>query len=453
MQAQPLPHNEYAELTAIGCLLESYQPEYILAELTSDDFYGAANRIIFAAAREVAATGAPVGYYTVADRLRHDGNLEKVGGDGYLERCMNSVVSTTQADGAVWGVRDAALLRHGYNTVTRAAREFATPGQNAAELLGGLQSELLKIQSRDRDNTAAGANDLMQQTVSDVEAWRGRGGISGVPTGFRLLDYWTGGLQKSELIILAARPSMGKTSLMLDIAKHASLLQHNVHIYSLEMSARSLGLRMVCAEAQVDSHKARTGRIADEEHVRLANSAARLSSCTLYVNDRANDIAEIVGAVKREAEYHKISLVCIDYLGLIYTRYARGESRDREIGMITRQLKALAKEIDAPVLCLSQLSRVNEAAKDKRPTLNALRDSGNIEQDADTVLFIHSDDYYDREAEAGTQKQEWKADVIIAKQRNGPTEDIPMIFKRQFTRFFTVDMVRESAGQAANVYN
>ncbi|HNW93122.1 MAG TPA: replicative DNA helicase [bacterium] len=449
MQTPTLPHNDYAEMIAIGCLLEGYQPEHILAELVPDDFYGAANRVIFAAARDLAATSAPVGMFTVVDRLRTDGNIDKVGGVDYLMRCAGQVVSHTQAEGAVWGVRDAALLRKGYMATVSAARELSTPGRNATELIGGLQTELLKITARDREQTTATAKEVMTATVADIEASRGRGEISGVATGFRLLDYWTGGLQRGELIILAARPSMGKTSLMMDIVRHATLIGTHAYVFSLEMAARQLGLRLVCAEAMIDSHKVRTGRIDDGERSRLAQAAAKLSACKLHVNDSANDLSEIVAAVKREREYTPIGLICIDYLGLIYNRHLRAENRNIEIGMMTRQLKALAKEIDVPVLCLSQLSRVNEAAKDKRPTLNALRESGNIEQDADTVLFIHSDDYYDREAEAGAQRTEWRSDLIIAKQRNGPTEDVPLLFRRQYTRFFPVDTVRTPVQQEA----
>mgnify|MGYP000899661135 FL=1 len=447
MQAQQLPHNDYAETCAIGCLLESYSPDMLLSELVPEDFYSAANRIIFAAARDVAAAGAPVGIFTITDRLRADGNLEKVGGPAYLERCANSVVSIAQVEGAVWGVRDAALLRGGYLVAVNAAREFANQSANAGEVIGEVQSKLLAITSRNKEAQASPVRELMHATVEQVESMRGRVGISGTPTGLRMLDYWTGGLQRGELAILAARPSMGKTSLMMAIATHAALAGTRTYVFSLEMNKMQLGLRMVCSEAEVDSHRVRTGRADDGERVRLASAAARLSDARMLINDSATDLNEIIATAKREHQFGPLGLVCIDYLGLIYTKFTRGESRDREIGMITRQLKALAKELDCPVLCLSQLSRINEAQKVKRPTLNALRDSGNIEQDADTVIFIHSDDYYSREA-AGEQAQEWQSEIIIEKQRNGPTADIPVRFKRQFTRFYEVDTRQPAAPPA-----
>ncbi|HOT98903.1 MAG TPA: replicative DNA helicase [bacterium] len=449
MQAEQLPHNDYAEMVTIGCLLEGYAPEMILAELVPEDFYGAANRIIFSTCRDIAAAEAPIGIFTVVDRLRIDGNLEKIGGEAYLARCTGQVVSATQADGAVWGVKDAALLRHGYLATNRASREFAIPGKNAAELIDGLQSELLKISSRNREIIAQEAKDLMATAVSDIDSSKGRPGLSGITTGFKQIDYFTAGLQKGELIILAARPSMGKTSLMLNIAQSASLAGKNVYLFSLEMSTRQLALRMICSEAAVNSHHVRTGHFNNEEHERLVKAAAKLGNCQLKINDRAADLAEIVGIAKREAENGKLDLICIDYLQLISARFAKSDTRDREIGTITRQLKGLAKELDVPVLALSQLSRVNEAQKARRPTLNALRDSGNLEQDADTVIFLHSDQYYERESADSEQLDEWQTDVMIAKQRNGPTLDIPMLFRRQFTRFYPIDGIHENDTERA----
>lgn len=449
MQSSQLPNNDYAEMITIGCLLEGYAPDMILAELVPEDFYGAANRIIFSTCRDIAASGAPVGLFSIVDRLRNNGNLEKIGGEAYLARCADQVVSTTQVEGAVWSVLESALLRHGYLATTRASREFTTPGQNATELIDGLQSELLKITSRKKEIAATAARALMEMAVSDIDSCKGRPGLSGVTTGFKQLDYWTAGLQKSELIILAARPSMGKTSLMLNIAQSASLAGQNVYLFSLEMSARQLALRMICSEAAVNSHHVRTGRFNDEEHERLVKAAEKLGHCQLKINDRATDLAEIVGVAKRDAEDGKLDLICIDYLQLMSTRFAKSETRDREIGTITRQLKALAKEIDVPVLCLSQLSRVNEAQKARRPTLNALRDSGNIEQDSDTVIFLHSEQYYERENADSEQLDEWQTDIMIAKQRNGPTLEIPMLFRRQFTRFYPIDGIHDSkAGRA-----
>ena len=443
MQSSQLPNNDYAEMITVGCLLEGYAPDMILAELVPEDFYGAANRIIFSTCRDIAASGAPIGLFSIVDRLRNNGNLEKIGGESYLARCASQVVSTTQADGAVYGVLESALLRNGYLATTRASREFTTPGQNATELIDGLQSELLKITSRKKEIAATAAKALMEMAVSDIGSCKGRPGLSGVTTGFKQLDYWTAGLQKSELIILAARPSMGKTSLMLNIAQSASLAGQNVYLFSLEMSARQLALRMICSEAAVNSHHVRTGRFNDEEHERLVKAAEKLGHCQLKINDRATDLAEIVGVAKREAEDGKLDLICIDYLQLMSTRFAKSETRDREIGTITRQLKALAKEIDVPVLCLSQLSRVNEAQKARRPTLNALRDSGNIEQDSDTVIFLHSEQYYERENADSEQLDEWQTDIMIAKQRNGPTLEIPMLFRRQFTRFYPIDGIHD----------
>ena len=439
MQAQQLPHNDYAEQIAIGCLLEGYDVATILAELVAEDFYSAANRVIFATARDLAAEDVPVGHFTVTDRLRKDGNLDKVGGEGYLERCAGQVVSITQAEGAVWGVRDAALLRHSYIATTNAAREFTSPAGNAPEIIGQLQTKLLDITARNKEVQAVPVKQTMMEAVEAVERYARRSGPTGLATGYRLLDYWTGGLQDGELIILAARPSMGKTSLMMGMAQHAAMAGKRVYVCSLEMTRLQLALRMMCSHAMVDSHRVRTGRADESEMHRLVKAADELSHANLMINDSTTELMELLAAVKREAHYQRIDMLAIDYLQLIGTRFARGESRDREVGMITKQLKALAKELNVPVLCLSQLSRVNENQKVKEPTLNALRDSGNIEQDADTVCFIHSPDYYNREADGGGQLTEWRSDVIIAKQRNGPTETVPMLFRRQFTRFFDVD--------------
>lgn len=443
MQAQQLPHNDYAEQVAIGCLLENYSPDSLFAELVAEDFYSAANRIIFSTARDLYTDQVPIGVFTVTDRLRRDGNLEKVGGEGYLERCANQAVSMTQAEGAIFGVRDSAMLRGGYLAISAASREFVNPSANAETLIGDLQGKLLGIASRGKEVHVQTAREAVTDAVTAIDNFTRKPGVTGVATGFSRLNYFTGGLQKDELVILAARPSMGKTSLMLDIAKNASLKGHRTYIFSLEMSKMQLAMRLLCSEAQVDSHLVRTGRATPEDHQLLAAAAERISHCDLLINDSSSDIMEIISTARREHQYHPLGLICIDYLGLIGTKYARGESRDREIGMITKQLKALAKELNVPVLLLSQLSRVNESQKVKRPTLNALRDSGNIEQDADTVIFIHSDDYYDREA-ADETLQEWRSDIIIEKQRNGPTAEIPMLFRRRFTRFYSVDTKKEA---------
>jgi replicative DNA helicase len=343
-------------------------------------------------------------------------------------------------------------LRKGYTVIGKAQSDFLVTGHRAEELIADLQGELAGLQGRKSGALTITASDAMVQAVTRLEEQHGRGVSCGVEVGYPALDYMLSGLQRGELILLAARPSMGKTSLMMNMAVNAAKRGTGVYVFSIEMTAREIGHRMIFSEASIDGNIGRQGNLTDQQMTEVGRAASRLSGLPLWINDRSRKLYDIISVIKREATINKIDLVCLDYIQLVRTNL-HGKSRNEEVGFISAELKALAKELNVPVLALSQLSRVNETGAAPRPTLNALRDSGSLEQDADVVVFIHSDEYYTRFLSGEKDISEWLSDLIVAKQRNGPTGTVKTRYMRQFTRFFPVDMVRESAGQAANIYN
>lgn len=447
-----LPHDELSERTIAGLLLCGMQVEYIFGELQADDLYSPKYRAVFEAALAVRAAGAEVDVLTIRAELERTERLKNLGGVQWLMDVNGSIASEWQVDAAVAYVRDMAMLRKGYTVINKAQSDFLVAGHRADELIGELQGELATLQGRKSGALTITASDAMVQAVTRLEEQHGRGVSCGVEVGYPALDYMLSGLQRGELILLAARPSMGKTSLMMNMAVNAAKRGTGVYVFSIEMTAREIGHRMIFSEASIDGNIGRQGNLTDQQMTEVGRAASRLSGLPLWINDRSRKLYDIISVIKREATINKIDLVCLDYIQLVRTNL-HGKSRNEEVGFISAELKALAKELNVPVLALSQLSRVNETGAAPRPTLNALRDSGSLEQDADVVVFIHSDEYYTRFLSGEKDISEWLSDLIVAKQRNGPTGTVKTRYMRQFTRFFPVDVVRESAGQAANIYN
>lgn len=447
-----LPHDDLSERTIAGLLLCGMQVEYIFGELQADDLYSPKYRAVFEAALAVRAAGAEVDVLTIRAELERTERLKNLGGMDWLLEVNGSIASEWQVDAAVAYVRDMALLRKGYTVIGKAQSDFLVTGHRAEELIADLQGELAGLQGRKSGGVTLPAQAVVTQAVDRLVAQAGKSAVCGVEVGYSSLDYMLSGLQKGELILLAARPSMGKTSLMMNMAVNAAKRGAGVYVFSIEMTAREIGHRMIFSEAMIDGNLGRHGDLDAQQMAEVGRAASRLSALPIWINDRSRKLYDIISVAKREASVNKIDLICLDYIQLVRTNL-QGKSRNDEVGFITGELKALSKELNVPVLALSQLSRVNETAAAPRPTLNALRDSGSLEQDADVVVFIHSDEYYSRFISGEKDLAEWKADLIVAKQRNGPTGTVKTEYKRQFTRFFPVDMVRESAGQAANIYN
>ena len=374
---------------------------------------------------------------TVAEYMERDNSIEKAGGREYLSSCVQMAFSDELLDGAITIVKDAALLRHGYAASLSASNRFANPSERAEEIINEFQTSLVNLTARNNKAKTIDNNTAMEKAFNQIDA-NGKADASGIATGFVDLDFKTGGLQRGELAILAARPSMGKTSLMLNIAANVAKSGRRVHIFTLEMTARALAWRLLFGEAKVDMHLGKTGHIRDREHEselqRVHDAFSRLQNLPIYYNESSFNIMEICSFAQREAVTRGVDLICFDYLGLAHSGL-RGVSRNDEIGFMTGNLKRLAKELNVPILCLSQLSRINENQGSKRPTLHALRDSGNIEQDTDLAMFLYSDEYYQKDPTLPVPA-EWQSTLIIAKQRNGPTGDIQLNYCRPFTRFF-----------------
>jgi replicative DNA helicase len=424
------PHNLEAEMSVLGSMLLSAEAvEIALKDLNPDDFSRAGHATIFDAVGHLANRGEPVDAITVADRLESTGDLERVGGKPYLLDITNTVPTAANVRYYAEIVRRTSTLRR----LIRAGTHVAQLGYEAPDDLDAVVEQAEKAvfdvtQARIESNFSE-LRSLIKGSFSDLKRLsEAQEHVTGVPTGFRDLDNILWGLQRSDLVILAARPSVGKTALALNIAVNAARKGHPVALFSLEMSAPQLTLRMLCSEARVNAQKMRTARLAAEDWAALVNAVSSLEQTPIYVDDTPSaSLIEIRAKARRLLRDKPTGLIIVDYLQLMAPQGRRGENRQVEIAEMSRGLKILAKELNVPVLALSQLSRAVEQRQDKRPMLSDLRESGAIEQDADVVMFIHRDN----------QDPEWKgeAEIIVAKHRNGPTDNIPLVFNDRYTKF------------------
>ena len=432
---------EKAVLSSI--LLENDAVHAVYTELKPDDFYHPAHRTIYEAMIALKDQNNPVDLHTLSDHLNAQKLLDAIGGPVALAELSDYEATAANVLHHARIVRDKATKRRLISVATEIV-EMGYDGSEAADqLLDAAESRVFEITQATARPAFRSLHDEMQDTFDYVEALMARGGeLTGLPTGFHDLDEMTGGLQPGELIIIAARPSMGKTALALNIARNAAVDHgRKVAIFSLEMTTRSLVLRLLSAEARIDSSAFRRGFIAHNDHTRLVNAAGRLSHANIWIDDgSAASLLEIKAKSRRLRAERGLDLVVIDYLQL-----ARGDSeaerREQEISEISRGLKGLAKELDIPVVTLSQLNRGPESRADKRPMLSDLRESGAIEQDADLIGFIYRDEVYNKESD-----DEGIAELVIAKQRNGPTGTIRLKFEGRFARFDSLSRRPESAG-------
>jgi replicative DNA helicase len=431
------PQNLEAEESVLGAiLLENDAINVVLEILTADDFYRDAHRRIFQAMVELADHNQPVDAITLTDTLRSQGSLETVGGPAVIAELAVRVPTAAHAAHYARIVREKAILRSLAAAATEIASAAYEARSDADDFLDQAEHKIFEISERRIRPSFHSMPELTRESLKMIERlYERRELVTGVPTGFSDLDRITAGLQPSDLIIIAARPSMGKTALALNIMSYAALEADpkiGVAFFSLEMSKEQLVLRLLCSEARVDSSKARAGYLKGEDFPKLAQAAARLSEAPIFIDD-SSDMSPVVLKAKcrrlARERGNNLGLIVVDYLQLM--RSSRpGESREKEISEISRSLKGLAKELRVPVIALSQLNRQVETRPDRRPLLADLRESGAIEQDADVIAFIYRDDMYHKDSKAaGT------AEVIVAKQRNGPTDTAILTYLRQFTRF------------------
>ncbi len=430
------PYHLEAEQSVIGaCFRAEDALSKALEILDEKDFYKAAHQTVFKNMRISFEANEPIDILGLADRMRQNNELDSVGGINYLSQLEDFVPTATAVTHHAKIVREKKILRDLIYTATEIVTNSYSESNGVEEILDQAEKSIFEISEKRTRRSFFSLKEVVKENFRSIEKLVEQPGtVTGVPTGFVDLDNKTAGLQPSDLIILAARPSMGKTSLALDIARYASLHANvSTAMFSLEMSKDQLGMRMLCAEARVNSSKLRTGYLASSDWPRLSQAGERLSSAQLFIDDSpALSSLDVRARSRRLAAEHPLGLIIIDYLQLMQSR-GKTESRQLEVSEISRGLKGLAKEINVPILALSQLSRAVESRTDKRPMLSDLRESGSIEQDADVVAFIYRDEVYNPEtADAGI------AEILIRKQRNGPIGDVRLKFENQYTRFYNL---------------
>ncbi len=402
--------------------------------LSPEDFYKSAHQKIFTAITELFSKNEPADLVTLTNILREQGRLEEIGGATYLASIVDAVPLAVNAQHYAKMVHDKACLRRLIEKANAIVKRCFEDQGNVDEAIDFAESSIFEISENKIKPAFYPISKIIENNIDTLEERQGNKAlVTGVPTGYTLLDNITSGFQKSDLLILAARPSMGKTALALNIARNVSV-DANIPtaIFSLEMSKEQLSMRMLCSEARIDSSRLRSGFFSREDWDDLTEAAGLLSEAPIFIDDSPDISAMEIRAKARRLKMDKdIGLIIIDYLQLMKGR-SSAERRDLEISEISRSLKALAKELDLPVLALSQLNRKLEERSDKRPQLSDLRESGALEQDADVVVFIYRDEVYNKDK---NNPNRGKAELIVAKQRNGPVGMVPLAFLGAYTRF------------------
>ncbi len=444
------PYSAEAETAVLGGMLIDREAVTRAVEFIGDGmFYRESNRRLYRAMIRLFERGDVIDVITVAEELKNTGELESSGGLDYLGQLVDAVPTAANIEYHARIVRDKALLRRLVEQSSQIIRDVYDQGErNVDEILDQAEARIFKVAESHKREGFVWIKEILWSTFEHIEKLQSsETGITGVPTGFTDLDRMTTGLQKGDLCIVAARPSMGKTAFALNVAATAAIAnQVPVAIFSLEMSSEQLVQRLLCAEGRIDSQQLRRGRLSQEQHQRLAQAAGHLNTAPIWIDDQAgSNVLEIRAKARRlqselGSDGKELGMILIDYMQLM-SGAGRSESRVQEVSEISRGLKALARELEVPVIALSQLSRGPEQRTDKRPMLSDLRDSGSIEQDADVVMFLFRPEYY--ASAENRQELDGKAELIVSKQRNGPTGVINLFFQKQYTRF---DSVLPSAG-------
>ena len=434
MERMP-PASVEAEQAVLGAML--LKPEAVTTaaeELSADEFYRETHRLIFEAMMELKERTEPVDLVTLTEQLKKADKLAKIGGIPALSLIANSVPTAANVHYHARIVHEKAQLRSLISAATEIAGAAYESADEVEDIMDNAEKRILAVSSGKRSKDFVPLQEILLDTLEQIDArYNNKGSITGLPTGFTELDHLTAGLQKSDLILVAARPSMGKTAFTLNIAAHVVLrAREPVAFFSLEMSKEQLVQRLLCSEGRIDSQRLRVGELEEKEWGDLIDTANRLSAAPLYIDDTPSiTVMELRSKARRLKAEHGLSLIVIDYLQLMQGRASKnGDNRQQEISEISRSLKALARELNVPVIALSQLSRSVESRQVKRPMLSDLRESGSLEQDADIVMFLYREDYYDPETENKNITE-----VIIAKHRNGPVDTVDLTFLKQFTKF------------------
>lgn len=429
------PQNLEAEQSVLGAvMIDSEALPKAIEILNEEDFYKESHRRIFRAASELFSKGEAVDIVTVTDLLRRNGDIDTVGGVPYLSQIINSIPTAANVRYHAKIVREKALLRSLLRTATQITSKVYEDSLDADEMVDYAEKMIFDIADKRTKTSFYDMKGIIKDTFKMIQTlYEKKDSITGVPTGYKDIDALTSGFQPGDLIIIGARPGMGKTSFALNIAQYVAIENKEpVAIFSLEMSKEQLAMRMLCAESMVDSSRVRKGFISKEDWPKLTNAGGRLAEAPLFIDDSAAiSVLEVRAKARRlKMEHGGLSMVIVDYLQLMRGR-GNFERREQEISDISRSLKELAKDLRVPVVALSQLNRAVENRGDRRPTMADLRESGAIEQDADVIMFLYRDEVYNK----NNSSSKGKAEVIIAKQRNGPTDVVNLTFLSDATRF------------------
>jgi replicative DNA helicase len=428
-----LPHDLDAERSILASiLLDNEVCHEALELLQPEDFFRPSHQQIFAAMRELSETGQPIDPTTLSTLLRQRGQLDKIGGIPAISALLDAYAIPANLEAYAKTVKDKSMLRRAIEVCQAGIRACRLEEQDAHSIIDELERSIFEVgEARIRSGFVPVA-EVARTQLQQVEAAQSNSGrLTGLATGFTDFDRLTNGLQPSDLIIVAARPSAGKTAFCLNIAQHAAVADgKRVGIFSLEMSKESLVMRLLCAQSRVDSQRLRSGYLSREEWRKLAEALQELTTAPIFIDDTPGiSVAEMRAKARRLKAQHGLDLLIVDYLQLVRAR-GRHENRQTEVSQISRDLKGLAKELDIPLIALSQLSRASENRSDHRPILSDLRESGSIEQDADVVAFIFREEMYNP-----TEDNAGRAELIVAKQRNGPTGTVELTFIKACTRF------------------
>ena len=441
MPTRVLPNNPEAEESVLGaCFLSKYALQKAQESLTEESFYNERNAKIFSVMTKLADDNTPIDITTVTSYLKKQDELNKVGGVEYLTEVLNYVPTASIIDYYIQNVEEPYILR----SLIQAAEEIAQDGyrsdETINEILDNSEKKILNIVKKRKTSEFRTIKDVLKKTEKDLEFLsQNKGEITGLATGWYDFDRITTGLHPNEFIIIAARPAVGKTAFALNMAVHVAMTQKkSVAVFNMEMSAEQLAQRILASLGQLDGFKLKTGNLLNQDWKRIHEASAQLAGTNLVIDDTAGiTIGEIRAKCRRLASSEQgLSLIVIDYLQLISGGKNYGANRQQEVSDISRSLKTLAMELEVPVIALSQLSRGVESREDKRPMMSDLRESGSIEQDADIVMFLYRDDYYNKELR--TEDNNSIIEINIAKHRSGPTKTIQLLFKKNTQTFLNL---------------
>lgn len=438
------PQNIEAEQAVLGAIFLEPTSFITASEvLMPEDFYRVAHQKVYASMQALNNRNEAIDLVTVTEELNATKQLEDVGGVSYLSELAAFVPTAANIEYYINIVEEKSLLRRLISTANIIAREGYTREDEVEGLLSDAEKKILQVAQRKNVKNFHDIQDVITNTFRNIRMMNDANDtITGLSTGFIDLDKMTAGFQRNDLIIVAARPSVGKTAFALNIAQNVARIENaNVAIFSLEMGAEQLAMRMLCAEGNIDAQKLRTGSLTTEDWNKLSVAAALLSKRGIYIDDTPGiKINEIRSKCRRLKQEHGLDMILIDYLQLIVGSGKPGENRQQEVSEISRSLKALARELEVPIIALSQLSRGVESRQDKRPMMSDIRESGSIEQDADIVAFLYRDDYYNKETEDANT-----IEIIIAKQRNGPVGTVKLYFKKEYNKFLDLSKTQDDS--------